>query len=56
VDENIQRFLDSIKVGAKQSRRNMTLYCLLVAQEADVDFLILDDALSSAALTITETN
>jgi len=56
MDENIQKFLDSIKVGAKQSHRNMTLYCLLAADEAGANFLTLDQALSRSALTITETS
>ena len=47
-------FLEGIKVGAKQSHKNMTLYCLLAAKEADVDFMTLDEALDSGALTITE--
>ena len=54
MDENIQRFLEGIKVGAKQSHKNMTLYCLLAAKETDVDFMTLDEALDSGALVITE--
>jgi hypothetical protein len=54
MNENIQRFLKGIKVGAKQSHKNMTLYCLLAAREADVDFTTLDEALDSGALAITE--
>jgi hypothetical protein len=44
MNENIQRFLEGIKVGAKQSHKNMTLYCLLSAQEADVDLIPLDES------------
>jgi hypothetical protein len=40
----IKEFLSQIKIGAKQTHRNMTLYCLLSAQEAPVDFLTLDEA------------
>ena len=54
MNENIQRFLKGIKVGAKQSHKNMTLYCLLAAKEADVDFMTLDEALDSGSLAITE--
>ena len=54
MNENIQRFLKGIKVGAKQSHENMTLYCLLAAKETDVDFMTLDEALDSGALAITE--
>lgn len=54
MDDNIQRFLEGIKVGAKQIHRNMTVYCLLVAQEADVNFLTLDDALDKQLISVTE--
>src|SRR5208283_4294080 len=52
----VKDFLSQIKVGAKQSHKNMTLYCLLSAQEARVDFLTLDEALDTEALVITEVN
>ena len=48
--------MSQIKVGAKQSHKNMTLYCLLSAHEAPVDFLTLDEALEREALVITEVN
>ena len=54
MNENIQRFLEGIKVGAKQSHENMTLYCLLAAKETDIDFMTLDEALDSGALAISE--
>ncbi len=54
MNENIQRFLEGIKVGAKQSHKNMTLYCLLAAMETNVDFMTLDEAFDSGALAITE--
>lgn len=54
MNENIQRFLEGIKVGAKQSHENMTLYCLLAAEEAGVDVVTLDEALDSGQLAITE--
>lgn len=54
MNENIQRFLAGIKVGAKQSHKNMTLYCLLAAKESDEDFMTLDEALDSGMLAITE--
>ena len=52
----VKEFLSQIKVGAKQSHKNMTLYCLLSAHEAPVDFLTLDEALEREALVITEVN
>jgi hypothetical protein len=50
----VKEFLGQIKVGAKQSHKNMTLYCLLSAQEAQIDFLTLDEALVREVLIITE--
>lgn len=54
MDDNIRSFLAGIKVGAKQSHRNVTVYCLLAAEEADVDFLTLDEALQNKFLSVTE--
>ncbi|MFC1834881.1 ARPP-1 family domain-containing protein [Thermodesulfobacteriota bacterium] len=51
---NIQEYLRSIKVGAKQSHKNVTLYCLPAAEEADVDFVTLDEALEKEFLFVTE--
>jgi hypothetical protein len=56
MDTPVKEFLSQIKVGAKQSHKNMTLYCLLSAHEAPVDFLTLDEALDTEALVITEVN
>lgn len=54
MDENIPRCLAGIKVGAQQSHENMTVYCLLAAEEADVDFATLDEALNAGFLSVTE--
>ena len=54
MDQKIQEFLEGIKVGTKQNHKNMTLYCLLAAKEADTDFMTLDEALDSGGLAITE--
>ena len=51
---HVMDFFKEIKVGAKQNHGNMTLYCLLSADQAPVDFLTLDAALASDALSITE--
>ncbi|MGO9570518.1 MAG: hypothetical protein ACLP5H_23555 [Desulfomonilaceae bacterium] len=40
--EPVKEVLSQIKIGAKQTHKNMTLYCLLSAQEAPVDFLTLE--------------
>ncbi len=50
----MKEFFNEIKVGAKQNHKNMTLYCLLSAHDAPVDFLTLDNALANDALIITE--
>src|SRR5208283_5970283 len=56
MEAGIQNFLSQIKIGAKQNHKNMTLYCLLSANEAPVDFLTLDEALDNQVLAITEVN
>ena len=56
MNEELRKFMSEVKIGAKQSHKNMTLYCLLVSDEAGVDFLTLDDALKSGALSVTEVN
>jgi len=56
MEDGVKTFLEGIKVGARQRHGNMTLYCLLVAQEAETDFLTLDEALGAGLLTITETS
>lgn len=56
MNEELRAFMSEVKIGAKQSHKNMTLYCLLVADETGVDFLTLDDALKSGALSVTEVN
>ena len=50
----MKEFLNEIKVCAKQNHKNMTLYCLLSAHEAPVDFVTLDNALATGALCVTE--
>jgi hypothetical protein len=54
MNENITRYLEDIKVGAKQSHKNMTLYCLLSAREADIEVAPLDEALDNGFLSVTE--
>jgi hypothetical protein len=54
MEEEVKEFFSGIKVGARQSHQNMTLYCLLAAKESDTDFLTLDEALDKEALVISE--
>ena len=51
---HVMDFFKEIKVGARQNHGNMTLYCLLSADQAPVDFITLDAALATDALSITE--
>jgi len=51
---HMKDFFNEIKVGAKQNHGNMTLYCLVSADQAPVDFMTLDAALATDALSITE--
>ena len=51
---HMKEFFNEIKVGAKQNHGNMTLYCLVSADQAPVDFMTLDAALATDALSITE--
>jgi hypothetical protein len=54
MNANIKRFLGDIEVGAKQSHANMTVYCLLSAEEADAGFITLDEAFDRRLLSVTE--
>lgn len=54
MNANIQKYREVIKVGARQSHKNMTIYCLLAAEESTVDFVTLDEALDKGFLSITE--
>ncbi len=54
MEKVIKEFFSGIKVGARQSHKNMTLFCLLAAAESDADFLTLDEALLTDWLGITE--
>ncbi len=50
----MKEFCAKLKVGARQTHRNMTLNCLLSEHEAPVRFLTLDNALANDALAISE--
>ena len=47
-------FFAEIKVGARQTYGNMTLYCVLSEHDASVRFLTRDNAPANDALTISE--
>jgi hypothetical protein len=54
METDIKEFLSGVKIGAKQSHANMTLFCLLSTTESPLDFLTLDEALKAEALIISE--
>ena len=44
--EVVTDYLEQAKVGRKQSYRNLTVFPLLSSYNADIDYILLDDALS----------
>jgi hypothetical protein len=50
----LNQLLCQIKVGGKQRFKNMTLYCLLCAEETPAKFLTLDEALARGDLLVSE--
>ena len=52
--EAIQRFLEKVKLGGKQSHLNMTLFPLLASDAGEPDYLILEEALGQGAVEVTE--
>jgi flavodoxin len=54
MNDGFLRNLKGVEIGPEQRHANMVIYCLLSAQEAEVDFITLDDALEKDLLTITE--
>lgn len=54
MDQILGAFLEAIEVGPMQHHKNMTVYCLLTANETSTDFLTLDEALSRNVLAVSE--
>jgi hypothetical protein len=52
--ESTEFFLEKVKLGGKQSRRNMTLFPLLASDAGEPDYLILEEAPGQGAVEITE--
>jgi hypothetical protein len=49
----INEFIGGLKIGRKQSCRNLTVFALLSDYSADFDYLTLDEALSLSKRTKT---
>jgi hypothetical protein len=47
-------YLEEVKVGGKQSHRNLTLFPLLSACKLELEYLLLDEALSEGTIEILE--
>jgi hypothetical protein len=52
--EQIQGFLENVKLGGKQSHLNMTLIPLLASDAREPDYLVLEEALGQGAVDVTE--
>ena len=50
----IKEYLEQVKVGRKQSFKNLTVYPLLSTYSVPLDYLTLDEALSGNVLDIVE--
>jgi len=54
MDTIIKNYLEQIKVGRKQSYKNLTLYPLLSTYSSGLEYLLLDDALSKNLIEVVE--
>ena len=50
----ITNFLDQLKVGRKQAHKNLALYPLLSTYSINLDYLLLDEALSEGLIEVVE--
>ena len=48
MDTVVKNYLEQIKVGRKQSYKNLALYPLLSTYFSELEYLLLDEALSEA--------
>ena len=56
MEKTLANLLAEISIGPEQQYKNMAVFALLANQEADVEFITLDEALAQRALVITEIN
>jgi len=54
MDKIIGDFLDQLKVGRKQTYKNLALYPLLSTYSAGLEYLLLDEALSEGLIEVVE--
>jgi len=54
MQEAISSYLDQIKIGRKQSFRNLAMFPLLSAYTSDSDYLLLDEALREGSVEVAE--
>ena len=54
MDTIIKNYLEQIKVGRKQSYKNLSLYPLLSAYSLDLEYLLLDEALTQGLMEVVE--
>ena len=54
MDTVIKKYLEQLKVGRKQSYKNLALYPLLSTYSLDLEYLMLDEALGENLIEIAE--
>jgi hypothetical protein len=54
MDTVIKNYLEQLKVGRKQTYKNLSLYPLLSAYSSGLDYLLLDEALSENLIEVVE--
>ena len=54
MEKAIQTYLDLIKLGRKQSYKNLAIFPLLSTYSLDLDYLLLDEALSEDLIEVVE--
>ena len=54
MDTVIKNYLEQLKVGRKQSYKNLALYTLLSTYSLDLEYLLLDEALNENLIEIVE--
>ncbi|MBW2030652.1 MAG: hypothetical protein JRJ31_16435 [Deltaproteobacteria bacterium] len=54
MQEAIKSYLDQIKIGRKQSFRNLAMFPLLSTYSIDLDYLLLDEALRGGMVEVVE--
>jgi hypothetical protein len=54
MNETITGYLDQIKIGRKQSCKNLTLFPVLSTYSLPLEYLLLDEALSEGLIEVVE--